>query len=122
VVVLVNTTGNLSPAAIATEMVDVLLPPAPIERRSFEGDASQLAGTYTGPSRGRPMTVKVTATGNGLTAAINDGNAVQLAWVEELTFAIGGQLVTFQRSGGSGPAAVVRIDSGGGLYVLRRAD
>jgi hypothetical protein len=68
------------------------------------------------------MTVKVTATGNGLTAAINDGNAARLAWVEGWTFAIGGQLVTFQRSGDAGPATVVRIDSGGGHYVLRRSD
>lgn len=122
VVVLVNTTGNLSPAAIATEMVDVLLPAAPIERRSFQGDAAQLVGSYTGPARGRPMTVRVASTGDGLTAAINGGNAARLAWVDGLTFAIGGQLVTFQRSGDSGPATVLRIDSGGGHYVLRRSD
>lgn len=120
VVVLVNTTGNLSPAAIANEMVDVLLPSVPVKRNAFVGDVAPLVGSYTGPARGRPMTVKVTATGNGLTAAMNDGNAAPLVWVEGWTFMIGGQLITFHRNADSGPASVVRIDSGGGHYVLRR--
>jgi CubicO group peptidase (beta-lactamase class C family) len=120
VVVLVNTTGNLSPAAIATELVDVLLPPKPIERRRFAGDTTPLVGTYSGPARGRPMTVKVAGAGSGLTATMNDGRATPLAWVEGWTFQIGGQLVTFQRSGDSGPATVVRVDGGGSHLVLKR--
>lgn len=125
VVVLVNTTGNLSPGALANEMVDVLLPSVPVKRNAFDGDVAPLVGSYSGPARGRPMTVKVAATGNGLTASINDGNAAPLIWAEGWTFMIGGQLVTFHRSASSadsGPASVMRIDSGGGHYVLRRSD
>jgi hypothetical protein len=66
------------------------------------------------------MSFKVTATGNGLAATVNDGRAAPLEWVEGWTFMVGGQIVTFQRSGNAGPATVVRIDSGGGHYVLRR--
>jgi len=33
---------------------------------------------------------------------------------------LGGQLVTFERRGDTGPATVVRMDNGGGHYVLRR--
>lgn len=120
VVVLVNTTGNLSPAAIANEMVDVLLPPKEVARRKFDGDATPLVGKYTGPARGRPMTVTIARTDGGLTAALNDGRATPLVWVDGWTFQIGGQLVTFERDGQSGPANVVRLDSGGGHYVLRR--
>jgi hypothetical protein len=37
-----------------------------------------------------------------------------------LDVTLGGQIVTFERNGSSGPAALVRLDSGGGHYVLRR--
>ena len=73
VVVLVNTTGNLSPAAIADELVDVLVPPVRIASRPFTEDAAPLVGTYSGPARGRPLTVTVTATDDGIAAAANGG-------------------------------------------------
>lgn len=120
VVVLVNTTGNLSPGALANEMVDVLLPAKPVERRRFEGDAAPLVGVYSGPGRGRTTTVTVAAGENGLTASMNEGRPAPLAWVEGWTFMLGGQLITFQRSGASGAASVMRVDSGGGHLVLRR--
>jgi CubicO group peptidase (beta-lactamase class C family) len=120
VVVLVNTTGNLSATALSTELVDVILPRPPVVMRSFKGDVASLVGTFTGAARGGPMSFRVTATGNGLAAAINDGRATPLNWIEGWTFTVGGQVVTFQRSGDNGPATVVRLDSGGGHYVLRR--
>lgn len=120
VVVLVNTTGNLSPASLATELVDVLLPPVPMPRRSFEGDVAPLVGTYSGPARGQAMSVHVTAADGGLAMAVNGGKAAPLAWTEGWTFVHGGQIVTFERSGTTGPATIARIDSGGGHYVLRR--
>jgi CubicO group peptidase (beta-lactamase class C family) len=119
VVVLVNTTGNLSPTALATEMVDVLLPARPREQRTFAGDLAPLAGTYTGAGRGRPMSVTVTANGNALVAAINEGRPQPLEWVDGLTFMAGQQLAIFERRDG-GPATVLRLDSGGGHLVLRR--
>lgn len=123
VVVLVNTAGNLSPAALAGEMVDVLLPRVPLASRPFTGDAGPLVGSYTGPARGRPMTMTITAGPNGLTAAPQGGGGrpMPLEWVEGLTFRVGPvQLLTFERNGGSGPAAVLRLDGGGSHYVLRR--
>ncbi|HUF13156.1 MAG TPA: serine hydrolase domain-containing protein, partial [Longimicrobiales bacterium] len=120
VVVLVNTTGNLSPAAIALEMVDVLLPPQPMARRAFEGDVAPLVGEYTGPTRGRISTATVTATANGLALSMNGGNAAPLSWVDDWTFSAGTRIVTFEREGNSGPATFVRIDGGGSHYVMRR--
>lgn len=120
VVVLVNTAGNLSPAALSTELVDVLLPQVPMERRSFEGNQAPLVGTYAGPARGQELSVRVSATGDGLAATANDGNPAPLQWVEGWEFRLGAQIVTFERSGDAGPATVLRIDSGGGHYVLRR--
>jgi CubicO group peptidase (beta-lactamase class C family) len=120
VVMLVNTTGNLSPAALATELVDEILPRVPMERRSFEGDVAELIGTYSGPARGQTLSVKVTATGDGIAAAPNNSRAAPLAWVEGWTFRRGVQIVTFERDGDAGPATVMRLDGGTSHYVLRR--
>jgi CubicO group peptidase (beta-lactamase class C family) len=121
VVMLVNTAGNLSPAALATEMVDVLLPSPPMELKPFAGDAAPLVGTYSGPARGQEMTLTVTLTGNGIAASLNGGRPEPLAWVEEWTFRRGPtQLITFERAGTNGVATVLRLDGGGSHYVLRR--
>jgi CubicO group peptidase (beta-lactamase class C family) len=121
VVVLVNTTGGVSPSAVATELVDVLLPRPPARARAFRGEAAPLLGTYRGPARGQPMTVRVTAADGGLAMAVNGGPPTPLNWTEGWTFSLGGQIVTFDREGGGrGPATRVRLDSGGGHYVLLR--
>jgi CubicO group peptidase (beta-lactamase class C family) len=122
VVMLVNTVGNLSPAALSLELVDVLLPRVPRERRAFEGDTTPLVGTYSGPARGRELTIEVTATDNGLMAAPAGGSRPRpLAWQEGWTFMLGSvQVVTFERDADDGPASVLRLDGGGSHYVLRR--
>ncbi len=124
VVMLVNTTGNLSPAALAQEIVDVLVPRVPRESRSFTGSTDELVGTYSGPSRGRVLTVSVTATADGLMAAPEGGDRpAPLEWVEGWTFRLGPvQIVTFEREGETGPARVMRLDGGGSHYVLRRLE
>jgi CubicO group peptidase (beta-lactamase class C family) len=121
VVMLVNTAGNLSPAALSTELVDVLYPPERPELEPFAGDAAPLVGTYAGPARGRAITVAVSVTGAGLAVAMGDGQPAPLSWVEGWTFRRGPtQLLTFEREGTSGPATVLRMDGGGSHYVLRR--
>ena len=121
VVMLVNTAGNLSPAALATEMVDVLLPMPPMERKPFAGDAAPLVGTYAGPARGQEMTITVTLTGNGIAVAVGGGQPAPLAWVEGWTFRRGPtQFITFERAGGDGGATIMRVDGPSSHYVLRR--
>lgn len=134
VVMLVNTAGNLSPAALATELVDVLLPRVQMEERTFEGDAEPLVGTYVGPARGQQLSVTVNRAGDGLAATLQGGresrgvvrwrtlqSEAPLSWVDDWTFSIGPvQIVTFERENGDGPATVVRLDGGSSHYVLRR--
>jgi len=121
VVMLVNTAGNLSPSALSNEIVDVLLPRVPIVTHRFTGDPSALVGTYAGPSRGRPLTITVTSTADGLQAGPAGSRPSPLGWTDEWSFRLGPvQIVTFEREGDSGPATVMRIDGGGSHYVLRR--
>jgi len=121
VVMLVNTAGNLSPSALSNELVDVLLPRASREFRRFTGEADLLVGTYSGPSRGRELTITVTATETGLRAGPEGSRPAALSWDEGWTFRLGSvRIVTFERDGESGPATVMRLDGGGSHYVLRR--
>lgn len=120
-VMLVNTTGNLSPTALSNELVDVLLPSVPPVVRSFAGDIEPFVGSYTGPSRGRPLTVTVTVENGNLMATPSGGRKAPLVWIDGWTFRIGAtQRITFQRAGDAGPATVLRLDGGGSHYVLRR--
>jgi hypothetical protein len=66
------------------------------------------------------MQVTIARADSGLTVATNNGRPAPLAWQEGWKFQLGGQLVIFERDGESGPATVLRLDSGGGHYVLRR--
>jgi hypothetical protein len=123
VVTLVNTVGNLSPTALALEMVDVLVPRVPREGRPFQGDPALLVGTYSGPSRGGELAILVTEEGGQLLAGPEGSRPAPLAWSEGWTFYLGSvQVVTFEREGGEGPASVMRVDGGGSHYVLRRQE
>ena len=56
-----------------------------------------------------------------LAAAINGGAAQPMPWIEGWKFGrTGGSFITFERTGSSGPATVVRYDGGGGYYILKR--
>jgi hypothetical protein len=47
VVVLMNSTGPVSPSALASELAGEIIPPIRRTARPFTGDAPPLAGTYT---------------------------------------------------------------------------
>jgi CubicO group peptidase (beta-lactamase class C family) len=121
VVMLVNTAGNLSPGALATEMVDVLLPRPATERKRFTGDAAPLVGSYSGPARGRPLTLTVTVSGTGLAVVAEGDRPAPLSWIDDWTFRRGAtQIITFERAGSAGTATIMRVDDIGSHYVLRR--
>jgi CubicO group peptidase (beta-lactamase class C family) len=121
VVTLVNTVGNLSPAALAMEMVDVLTPRIPRETRPFQGDAAALVGTYSGPSRGGTLTISVTKEDGQLFAGPEGSQPAPLGWSEGWTFFLGtASIVTFEGQGEEGLATVMRVDRGVSHEVLRR--
>lgn len=121
VVVLMNSAGPVSPAALASELASVIIPPVRREARAFTGDAAPLLGLYMGPSRGRQMGIEVTqAADGGIAISVNGAPARNLVWVDGVTFRDGNAIVTFEQRGAHGPAAVLRYDTGGGHYVLQR--
>jgi CubicO group peptidase (beta-lactamase class C family) len=120
VVVLINSSGNVSPSAVASELAGEILPWTPPTPKPFVGAAASLVGKYSGPSRGREMTVEITQAAQGVMSSVNGSLARPLAWVEDLTFRQGNTFLIFKRAGNSGAVTELRFDTGGGHYVLKR--
>lgn len=121
VVVLMNSTGNLDPGDIATELAAEVLPGTPPTRARFTGDAVPLAGRYRGLGRGQDMMVEVTQTAEGVAFSFNGSPARPLPWEAGWTFRRGNQgILTFRRSGDSGPATELRLSMPGAHLILTR--
>jgi hypothetical protein len=120
VVVLMNSAGPVSPSALASELAGEIIPPVRPMARLFIGDAAPLLGKYAGPSRGREMSVEVTPAPQGVAVAVNGGTVRPLSWVDGWKFRLGGAILVFERPDATGRAGVLRYDTGGGHFVLRR--
>jgi CubicO group peptidase (beta-lactamase class C family) len=118
VVVLTNSEPDRITAT--TEALAAAVGPPTRRRGTFPGDAALLAGTYTGPGRGKPMVMEVTHTADGLAVALDGSPAAVATWVEGWTFRRGDALVILRRTGRSGPATEVRFDTAGGHFILTR--
>jgi hypothetical protein len=120
VVVLMNSTSNIDPGAVAGELAAEVLPWTRSMVKQFAGDATPLLGRYKGPSRGREMTIEVTQTAQGIAFAVNGAPARPLPWVDAWTFRQGNTFLTFRQTGNSGPATELRFEAGSGYYILKR--
>jgi CubicO group peptidase (beta-lactamase class C family) len=124
VVVLMNTNGPATPWALASELAQEVIPSAsePYEPRFYTGDATDLVGRYAGPSRGSEMVVEVSRNDEGtLVRSINGAPAQPLPWIDGWRFGRpGATLLTFERTGATGPATLLRWDAGNGHFPLRR--
>jgi CubicO group peptidase (beta-lactamase class C family) len=122
VIVLQNTAGAPGPGALGQALVDLVLGPLPeTVATPFTGDVDELLGTYVGPSRGREMRMVVSRAGDDLVFA-PEGAPPQAAMrpkhVDGLTWEQGGTRLWFVRGGGA--IVELRVDQGGGHYVLKR--
>lgn len=120
VVVLMNSTGPVSPSALASELAGEIIPPKRPTFKPFSGDLGPLLGRYAGPSRGREMTVEVTQSAQGIAISVNGAAARPAAWVDGWSFRAGNVNLVFDRRDTTGRATVLRYDTGGGHYVLGR--
>jgi CubicO group peptidase (beta-lactamase class C family) len=125
VVVLMNNNGPVGARAVAGQLAREVIQPVPpaVTPRTFTGDAADLVGRYTGPSRGREMVVEVSRNDEGVLVLSMNGSPPQpMPWLEGWTFGRpGAAMLTFERAGSTGPATLLRWDDGGGYYLLRRA-
>jgi len=128
VVVLQNSNGILDPEEVAELLAWALLrdgkPPAARER-PFTGDPTLLVGRYKGRGRTGELTIEITQGPQGLMASANDATrslpARPLVWLDAWTFRVQGIVVTFHRSGSTGPATELGFNPAKGLYfILKR--
>jgi hypothetical protein len=118
-IVLLTNSEPDNTTAVAEALAAEVLPPAR-PAGPFTGDASLLVGTYRGPGRGKEMVIAVTQTPQGLAFSVDGAAPNPLQWVETWTFRRNGPLLTFRRSGNSGPATELRFDTGGDHFILKR--
>lgn len=123
VVVLQNSASAPAPGQLARSLIEAVIgkgtEPVP---GTFTGDLARLAGRYRGPSRGREMTVEVSVDGGAL--ALKPAGAASPTkpmYRDGLRWQSGNTLWMFE-AGADGRGSVLRVDSGGGHYVLKRVE
>ena len=113
VVVLVNTAGPVSPDAISTSIVDIVLGKTPeaagASPATATHDVAPYLGTYEGPGRGARLTLTfVSDSGHLATRGGNNPTAARLRYIGNGTFVRGREIVTFIRD--SAKIVAVRVD------------
>jgi hypothetical protein len=122
IVVLQNSTGPQGPAALGASLADAVLgAPPELEGQPYAGDLDELVGSYTGPARGRRLTLEVTRDGDGLVFAPDGApSPMRPVHLEDLTWGMGTTRLWFLRR--EGRVVELRLDQGSGHYVLTRTE
>ncbi len=122
IVVLQNSTGPVGPDALGDALSELVLGPlAEVVASPYDGSLDELAGEYSGPARGRRLTVSVSRDGDQLVVTEDGAEEVMRPiHVGGLTWESGATRLWFIREGGR--VTQLRLDQGGGHYVLRRTD
>jgi len=118
IVVLLNTAGPAGPGDLARDIADAVLGKVSEPSNTYSGDLSAFTGTFEGVGRGRPTAVTITVENGKLTMKGTGPEPRVLAFRSGETFAANETLVIFERDGGR--VARLRLDSGGGHYVLKK--
>lgn len=124
VVVLQNAASRTGPGALARALVEAVIGPGePWVATAYDGDLEALAGTYRGPSRGRELTAAVTVEDGALLVAPvgAPGTPDTLQHVDGSRWRAGNTLWIFDLDA-QGRGTALRMDTGGGHYVLRRVE
>ena len=121
IVVLLNTTGPVTPRDLARQIAAAVLGKAPDRRRPFEGDLTPFAGDFTGKGRGRPTTIHIGVSGNQIlftNTEIPRASAQTLEYFGNDTFGFKDTVVMFERENGKIPR--LHFDTGYGHNILSR--
>ncbi len=122
IVVLQNSTGRQGPGALGAAFAELVLGPlSEAVATAYDGDLDELVGDYTGASRGRELTMSVSVEEGALVLTRQGSeDGMGPVHVGGMTWEMGATRFWFEREGGQ--IAVLRMDTGGGHYVLRRGD
>jgi CubicO group peptidase (beta-lactamase class C family) len=123
VVVLQNSASQKGPGLLARSLIEAAIGSgeAPLAG-TFTGDLLKLVGSYRGPSRGRELTVEISAVDGALAGKpVGASEAIKPMYVDGLRWRQGNTFWFFT-TGPDGQATALHMDSGGGHYVLERVE
>jgi hypothetical protein len=120
VVVLQNSTGPRGPSGLSSGLAELVLGPAPEPAATpFQGDLNELLGPYTGPGRGRPLSLEVTEEDGQLVfTVVGTPNDLRPVHLEGLPWGQENTRLWFVRE--DGQITQLRMDQGSGHFVLER--
>jgi CubicO group peptidase (beta-lactamase class C family) len=113
VVVLLNTIGPVGGGTIVDPIIDTLFPEAKMEKSQFTGDRSKYAGKYSGPARGKQLSVVVTSNDSSLVIQRDTDKPETLEFVSDDTWSNGREKFLFTSDG-------LKIDQVYGFYLLKK--
>lgn len=121
IVVLQNSTGSLDPEEVAEALAWELLlggkrPAA--NARAFTGDQAPLVGRYKGRGANSELTIDITQGPQGPMVSANGSPPRPLIWLDGWKFRFNNIVLTFHRSGNSGPATELGFNPAKGLYSI----
>jgi hypothetical protein len=122
IVVLQNSTGPRGPGVLGAALAELVLGPEPeLLGTPYEGELDDLVGRYTGPARGRPLTVEVTRDGDALVfTPAGTANAMRATHLEGLTWGQSAVRARFVKE--AGRVTELRLDQVSGIYILKREE
>jgi len=122
VVALQNSTGPQGPGGLTPALAELVLGPEPeLEATPFTGNVDELLGTYTGPGRGRPLSLDVTLEEDQLVFKVaGTPNTLRPVHLEGLTWGLGNVRIWFVRE--DGKITQLRLDQGSGHFVLKKEE
>lgn len=123
IAVLFNTAGPVNPQTVSREIADAVLGKAAVAEKTFDGDLSVFAGSYSGRGRGAPTAIRIEARGNALHFVRKTGATTldeRLQYLGDDTFGFRDTLLRFQRE--AGKVTSVRLDNVGTNVRLTRAN
>lgn len=118
IVVLVNTTGPVSPHHLADQLSDWLLKPAEKSKNNFTGQLSGYLGKYEGRARGSDLTVTITKNDSTLVVQMGDNSPMPLKFHDGSEWTDGNARYMFK--GVDTSFKELRIDQTYGYYILKK--